>query len=165
MHKGSEGKKCEDCHTEATWKVKDFDHNKTKFPLLGKHGPVECKKCHLTGKFKEAKSDCYSCHQKDDKHKKQLGTLCEDCHNARDWAVWDYNHDKRTKFKLDGGHKNVACLDCHRSAFTGKVKQSSTCFSCHSSDDVHGGSFGPQCDRCHVNTNFREIKVNAGVGR
>jgi hypothetical protein len=165
VHKGTEGKKCEDCHTELTWKVKDFDHNKTKFPLLGKHAPVECIKCHLTGKFKEAKSDCYSCHTKDDVHKKQLGTLCEDCHNARDWAIWDFNHDTRTKYKLDGAHKKVACLDCHRTAFVGKVKQSSTCYSCHSSDDVHGGSFGPQCDRCHVTANFRDIKINAGVGR
>ncbi len=165
VHKGSEGKKCEDCHTETTWKVKDFDHNKTKFPLLGKHGPVECNKCHSTGKFKEAKSDCYFCHQKDDEHKKQLGTLCEDCHNARDWKVWDYNHDTRTKFKLSGGHKGVACLDCHRTAFVGKVKQNTACYSCHSADDVHGGSFGPQCDRCHVDTNFRAIKINAGVGR
>jgi hypothetical protein len=45
------------------------------------------------------------------------------------------------------------------------VKQSTTCYSCHSGDDVHGGSFGPQCDRCHVTTNFRDIKINAGVGR
>ena len=165
VHKGAEGKKCEDCHTEATWKVKDFDHNKTKFPLLGKHGPVDCKKCHLTGKFTEAKKDCYSCHVKDDVHKKQLGTLCEDCHNVRDWKVWDFNHDTRTKFKLTGGHKNINCLDCHRTTFTGKVKQSPTCYSCHASDDVHGGSFGPQCDRCHVDTNFKEIRVNSGVGR
>ncbi len=165
VHKGAEGKKCEDCHTESTWKVKDFDHNKTKFPLLGKHGPVECKKCHLTGKFTEAKKDCYSCHTKDDVHKKQLGTLCEDCHNARDWKVWDFNHDTRTKFKLLGGHKKVNCLDCHKATFVGKVKQSSTCYSCHAGDDVHGGSFGPQCDRCHVDTNFRDIKVSAGVNR
>ncbi|HQN65645.1 MAG TPA: cytochrome C [Methylophilus sp.] len=165
IHKGSEGEKCEKCHTENTWKVKDFDHNKTKFPLLGKHAPVECKKCHLSGDFKDVKKDCYSCHQKDDEHKKRLGTLCEDCHNARDWKVWDYNHDTRTKFKLTGGHKGVACLDCHRTAFIGKVKQNTACYSCHSADDVHGGSFGPQCDRCHVDANFREIKANAGVGR
>ena len=102
---------------------------------------------------------------KDDVHKKQLGTLCEDCHNARDWKVWDFNHETRTKFKLTGGHKNINCLDCHRTTFIGKVKQSSTCYSCHAADDVHGGSFGPQCDRCHVDTSFKEIKVNAGVGR
>ncbi len=165
VHKGTEGKQCEKCHTESTWKVKEFDHNKTKFPLMGKHAPVECKKCHLTGKFKDAKSDCYSCHQKDDQHKKHLGTLCEDCHNVRDWAIWDYNHDKRTKFKLEGSHKAVACLNCHLDPFVGKVKQSSACYSCHANDDVHGGSFGPQCDRCHVDTKFNEIKVNSGFSR
>jgi hypothetical protein len=165
VHKGSEGKTCEKCHTETTWKVKDFDHNKTDFPLLGRHAPVECSKCHLTGKFKEAKKDCYSCHQKDDEHKKKLGTLCADCHNVRDWGVWDFNHDTRTKYKLDGGHVGVTCLDCHRIPFEGKVRQSSACYSCHADDDVHGGSFGLQCDRCHVNADFRDIKVNAGVGR
>ena len=165
IHKGDLGKKCEECHTESTWKVKDFDHNKTKFPLLGKHGAVDCKKCHIDSKFKGAKTDCYSCHVKDDKHKKQLGTLCEDCHNARDWKVWDYNHNTRTKFKLEGGHKDVDCLDCHKTQYFGKIKTSTSCYSCHSADDVHAGSFGPQCDRCHVITNFKEIKVNAGQSR
>jgi hypothetical protein len=159
VHKGSEGKDCKKCHTEVTWKVKDFDHNKTKFPLLGKHGPVECKQCHITGDFKNAKSDCFSCHKQDDIHKQRLGTLCEDCHNARDWGVWDYDHAKRANYKLEGGHSKVECLACHQQIFVGKVKQSKTCISCHQDDDVHERSFGMQCERCHVVKSFREVKI------
>jgi hypothetical protein len=160
VHKGGEGKKCQDCHTEATWKVKSFDHNKTKFPLLGKHGSVDCKKCHQTGTFKEAKSDCYACHKKEDAHNQRLGTLCEDCHNARDWKVWDYDHTKRANYKLEGGHAKVPCLDCHKQTFLGKVKQSKSCMSCHKDDDVHEGGFGLQCERCHVVDTFKEVKIH-----
>ena len=159
VHKGAEGTKCQDCHTEATWKVKDFDHNKTKFPLLGKHFMVECKKCHDKGSFKEAKSDCWSCHKKDDVHKQRLGTLCADCHNARDWKIWDYDHAKRANYKLEGGHSKVACEDCHTRIFTGKVFASRSCVSCHSDDDIHEGGFGQQCERCHVVSAFKNVKI------
>jgi len=57
--------------------------------------------------------DCWSCHEKDDKHKKRLGKLCEDCHNALDWKRWDFDHDTRTHFKIDGAHKKLNCYDCH----------------------------------------------------
>ena len=160
VHKGSEGKNCEKCHSETTWKVKDFDHNKTKFALLGKHISVECKKCHDKGSFKEAKSDCWSCHKKDDVHKQRLGTLCADCHNARDWKIWDYDHTKRANYKLEGGHSKVACEDCHTRIFTGKVFASRSCVSCHADDDIHEGGFGQQCERCHVVSAFKNVKVH-----
>ncbi|MDO8988154.1 MAG: cytochrome C, partial [Sideroxyarcus sp.] len=100
-HEGQEGKKCEACHREQSWKKSDFNHLVSRFPLTGKHLLVECKKCHLTPKFKDAKSDCWSCHEKQDKevHKRTLGTDCQTCHNTRNWQSWDFNHDK-TRFKL-----------------------------------------------------------------
>ena len=70
---------------------------------------VECKMCHATALFKSAKSDCVACHAKDDKHKDTLGPACEQCHNARSWKAWDFDHDKRTRFVLDGKHRGVAC--------------------------------------------------------
>ena len=59
---------------------------------------VECKDCHKSPRFKDAKIACVSCHLKDDVHKKTLGPACEQCHNARNWKAWDFDHDKRTKY-------------------------------------------------------------------
>ena len=68
------GKDCGSCHTERDWKEPaKFDHDKTDFPLLGKHVEVECKDCHKSTMFKEAPKDCFGCHKKDDKHEGTLG--------------------------------------------------------------------------------------------
>jgi hypothetical protein len=32
-----------------------------------------------------------------------------------------------------------------------------TCISCHQTDDRHDGSFGRQCEKCHVTANWRQI--------
>lgn len=164
-HKGQEGNKCESCHNELDWKKTTFKHNTmSKFPLLGNHALVECKKCHATVTFKDAKSDCWSCHAKDDEkvHKRRLGTECQECHNVRSWKSWDFDHDK-TDFKLTGPHKIADCYKCHQRPMEGKVKASKTCGSCHDRDDVHNGDFGPQCDRCHTGDKWRDVRV--GVGR
>ncbi|PKP53559.1 MAG: cytochrome C [Bacteroidetes bacterium HGW-Bacteroidetes-1] len=37
---------CRKCHDFNDWKAKEFDHNKTRFPLDGKHAQVACSDCH-----------------------------------------------------------------------------------------------------------------------
>jgi len=160
-HEGQEGKKCETCHNDRDWKTTRFDHGLTRFPLLGKHDKVECKKCHESARFKDAKIACVACHLKDDKHKKTLGSLCESCHNARDWKAWDFDHDKRTKYPLDGKHKGVACSACHTQPMEAKVITSTRCYSCHAKNDVHDGTYGRQCEQCHVTSSFRTIRSPA----
>jgi hypothetical protein len=164
-HKGSLGKKCESCHNEKGWKVDaKFDHNKSRFPLLGMHFKTDCKKCHISAKYNEVKSDCYSCHKKEDKHELKFGTKCDTCHNARDWKSWDFDHDKRTKYKIDGAHKKASCYDCHRNPINGeKLNTPTSCAACHSSDDVHEGGFGVQCERCHTTNSFKEIRPKTGI--
>ena len=157
-HKGEEGKKCESCHHEESWKKVEFDHRISRFPLTGKHILVECKKCHLTVVFKDIKSDCWSCHDKQDVHKRTLGTGCDSCHNTRDWKDWDFDHDK-TSFKIDGKHKKLKCIDCHNTPVRTKVVLAASCISCHEKDDKHDGAFGPQCDHCHVGLTWKTIKV------
>lgn len=164
-HKNQLGRKCESCHSEKDWKEARFDHGLSRFPLLGKHVKVECKKCHTTPAFKDTKSDCAACHQQQDVHKKKLGTQCGTCHNARDWKLWDFDHNRRTRFKLDGEHKKVECLACHTRPSDGKISASSACASCHDGDDVHEGSFGKQCDRCHETATFKTIKQGSGMNR
>ncbi len=155
-HEGQEGKKCETCHGEQSWKKAVFDHRQSRYPLTGKHLIVECKKCHLTPKYKDAKSDCWSCHEKQDTHKRTLGTDCETCHNTRDWKNWDFNHDK-TGFKLQGKHKDLKCIDCHKTPVNKKLKLATSCASCHDKDDKHDGSFGRRCEQCHVGSSWKTI--------
>ncbi|ADE11107.1 cytochrome c [Sideroxydans lithotrophicus] len=160
-HKGQEGDKCESCHSEIAWTKTTFDHSlMSTFPLLGRHLLVACKKCHATPMFKGVKTDCRSCHTKDDVHKRKLGTECETCHNARDWKAWDFDHDK-TSFKLDGPHKEIAgkCYVCHSAPMEKKVVAPTACDSCHDKDDVHNGSFGEHCERCHIGNDWKEIRV------
>ena len=163
-HEGQEGSNCEKCHDEREWKIAKFDHNISRFPLLGKHQNVECKKCHLTLRYKDAKLECVACHTKDDVHKKLLGPKCEQCHNARDWRIWDFDHDK-TKFPLDGGHKNVACIKCHDKPADKDLRISVVCYTCHTKDDVHDGSFGKQCERCHITANWKDLKPGSGFSK
>ncbi|MGZ5275030.1 MAG: cytochrome C [Caldimonas sp.] len=162
-HEGQQGKACAQCHDEKAWKpAGKFDHGLARFPLLGKHVQVECKMCHASALFKNAKSECVACHAKDDKHKKTLGAACEQCHNARSWKTWDFDHDTRTKFVLDGKHKGAACSACHTRPSEGRVVTSTLCASCHAKDDVHEGSYGRQCQQCHVTSSFKTIKSRPG---
>ncbi|MBU1425008.1 MAG: cytochrome C [Gammaproteobacteria bacterium] len=157
-HEGQEGKKCETCHNEQSWKKAKFDHRLSRYPLTGKHQITECKKCHPTARYKDAKSDCWSCHEKQDKesHKRSMGTDCKTCHNTRDWKSWDFNHDK-TGFKLQGKHKDIKCAGCHKTPVFKKMKLASSCVSCHDKDDKHDGSFGRRCEQCHVGSSWKTI--------
>jgi hypothetical protein len=165
VHKLKLGKKCESCHNEKDWKEDNFDHALSRFPLLGLHQKVECKKCHKTQLYLDSPSDCFSCHQKDDVHKLRLGKKCESCHNTRSWKAWDFDHDKRTKFKLDGGHKTTDCYACHKKEMDDKVIVARTCIGCHYDDDVHRGEFGQQCERCHVAKDWKTVLVGSGRDR
>lgn len=160
-HKGQEGKKCETCHNEQSWNKAKFDHSLSRFPLTGKHMQTECKKCHATPEYKSVKSDCFSCHEKQDQeiHKRRLGLNCESCHNTRDWKSWDFDHDK-TKFKLEGKHKDIKCYDCHQKPVVKKIQVDLTCVSCHFKDDEHNGKYGGACERCHTMTSWKTIKVD-----
>ncbi len=163
VHKEKLGKRCDSCHNEKGWKDAKIDHGRTHFPLLGLHVKVECKKCHQTQIFSDTPSDCFACHKKDDAgvHKRRLGTKCELCHNARSWKAWDFNHDKRTQFKLDGGHKKLDCYACHKKEVGDRALVPRSCVGCHENDDVHQGKFGQQCERCHSTSNFRSILIGA----
>jgi hypothetical protein len=165
-HEGQLGLKCESCHSDRDWKVPRFDHAATRFPLVGKHLPVKCADCHKTARYKDAPRDCWSCHEKDDKHKLKFGTACESCHNARAWGIWDYDHARRAKYVLDGAHRKVACEACHtRPAPKGKAAADTgtNCVACHRRDDTHDGAFGPACEQCHVTENWKRVKTRVGT--
>lgn len=160
VHEGGLGKQCGRCHDSTDWKAKvHFDHELTRFPLLGKHAAVECKDCHASKTYAVKGTSCASCHA-DEYHKGALGkpAACGTCHNTVDWKAWSFDHDKQTDFALDGKHKGLICSACH-SRPGDPAKLGSQCVDCHRRDDIHRGNFGEDCARCHVTDSFRQITM------
>ena len=175
---------CGLCHSQEAFRPASFNaanHGKTHFPLTGKHSKVDCEACHkplgrepaapATVKRMLAVSTapgasrqyhfpsfaCGDCHK--DPH--QTKAACETCHGTQDWkqpAAFDH---AQTHFKLDGGHRDVACVKCHPAAdlqHAGTPLFSNTdarCGGCHERDEVHGGQFrtsgrAEDCSACHA---------------
>ncbi len=160
-HEGTLGLRCEQCHGDTSWRVAGFDHARSRFPLVGRHVTTKCGECHATARYKEAARDCWSCHEKDDVHKRAYGTACEDCHNARAWRLWAFDHDRRTDWKLEGGHRKVRCDKCHdQPAPKGKraAPLDTACIACHRRDDTHDGGFGSRCEQCHLTDDWKKLR-------
>jgi hypothetical protein len=83
------------------------------------------------------------------------------CHNPNGWSLWQFDHNEKTKFKLTGAHKNLQCTHCHTAPVQENkdIMTKKTCHNCHMEDDVHRGSFGTPCERCHTPESFQEIKL------
>ena len=161
-HEDQLGEACEACHGEVEWTLDvRFDHDLTRFPLLGKHAETECEDCHETEAFLDAPEECVDCHLEDDTHEKRLGPDCALCHNPTDWLAWQFDHGEQTRFVLDGAHDGLQCEGCHERPAneTGDVAVSMTCGECHRSDDIHRGEFGTDCERCHSTTSFADVKA------
>lgn len=155
VHKGALGKRCESCHNAKSWKdAVAFDHSKTRFPLRGLHVDVGCKECHKSASYKDAPTDCAACHV-DRIHKGRLGPRCEQCHSAKGWPFFHFDHDADTQFALTGAHRKVGCHECHKAPVAKVPKLPTTCVACHAADDVHRGSFGNRCEKCHSTKSFK----------
>ncbi len=176
-HKNTLSDKCLDCHNMENFKIKDFNHDKTDYPLVGLHQKVDCKKCHeITQtaekkfqKFKDvAYKQCTDCHK--DPHDRKLGKSCNACHNVYGfkWKIVrkKYNHN-RTKYPLKGKHRRLSCTQCHKPDIGIKrlfsdYKQAPDydCDLCH--EDKHEGRFGDRCSKCHTETSFAKIEGLSG---
>jgi hypothetical protein len=124
---------CELCHKTESWSSVNFDHNKTKFPLNGRHSQILCGRCHklvdpglptANRQFKGLTPTCQDCHQ--DNHRGQFAITiksdlkdikfvdCAKCHNPENWQNLKFVHNNDSSFKLEGAHIKVACRDCHK---------------------------------------------------
>lgn len=161
-HAGQLDSSCNKCHSETAWNKVKFDHNKDSvFALEGKHEKAECKKCHVTSKtqfvifgpqkkkfgltnYKPISTECLNCHSKDDVHKGNFGSRCNNCHSAKNWkSVKDFHRN----FTLHGVHFTVTCNECHRDDRQ-LAGMSDNCILCHQKDDIHSGTL-PKCGDCH----------------
>jgi hypothetical protein len=156
-HKGQLGPNCERCHSEANWRrTTAFDHDLTRFPLIGRHAVVPCEECHRTPAFKNTPLNCVECHR-DKHHEGRLGQNCALCHNPNGWKRWRFDHDTQTSYPLTGAHRDLNCHACHVTRNVTKVVAAKDCYSCHRKDDAHQGSFGQSCERCHTTTSFQQM--------
>lgn len=161
VHRGQQGDQCGRCHVETGW-TQDvaFEHDLTRFPLIGLHASTPCEECHLSPAFQDTENRCYACHQTDDDHQASLGENCEQCHNPNGWALWIFDHDQDTEFVLDGEHKELGCNDCHREPVKSTPNLPTRCYACHAEDDEHRGRFGRNCERCHNTSSFGEVTLS-----
>ncbi|MEQ1716535.1 MAG: cytochrome C, partial [Hyphomicrobium sp.] len=86
VHKGELGTACQKCHNEKAWR-KDvaFDHDMTRFPLIGLHAALPCEDCHRSAAYRDTSRTCAACH-KDEHHQGKLGDACQRCHNPNGWT-------------------------------------------------------------------------------
>ncbi len=133
---GAFPKECQTCHTTGAWKPASFDHNKTNFPLTGKHVEVSCSGCHSSG-YNGTPTDCYSCHQSQydntsDPNHKAAGfpTNCDQCHSTGGWTPATFDHDGQYFPIYSGKHNNQwdNCADCHPNQ---NDYSSFSCVACH----------------------------------
>ena len=163
VHNGRLGHDCKKCHVVSGFQFVDkqlFDHNKTNFPLLGKHQNVNCDKCHKGNiGVKPAYAKCNDCHK--DFHNGQFTTVnvksdCSNCHSVDGFipSVFTMEKHNESKFILDGGHKAIECRKCHFKDNNWQFRFTNlNCIGCHS--DPHGKEIsdkfmqGDKCSNCH----------------
>lgn len=153
-HRERLGADCTSCHQTSGWdrvSQSGFDHDKTRYPLRGRHTPLACETCHRSRAIETLVFDaCTPCHV--DEHAGQLGAapVCETCHTVQGFQPAQYTEadHARTEFPLDGGHRAVPCIDCHTRDSQGRVLLAL--------DDV-------SCRACHEDPHLASEMTNAGA--
>jgi hypothetical protein len=162
-HEGQQGTDCARCHGVAGWKEKvAFDHDLTRFPLLGAHAVTACEECHASAAYQGTELRCAGCHAAKDEHEGRLGSSCESCHNPNSWAAWRFDHASRTSFALLGAHEEIGCESCHHQPVGPgeKLAIPKDCATCHALDDPHRDAFGSDCGRCHGPSRWKEVRMS-----
>ncbi len=141
-HRGQMHRGCEECHNQRQWRpASRFDHDRSGFPLTGRHRQVACARCHAptvpadgdtlvryTGIEHGA---CLDCHR--DPHRPSLGDDCNRCHTTDGWTEvrrGTFDHD-RTAFPLRGSHARLECRACHREGRPLSPLPHRRCVDCH----------------------------------
>jgi Cytochrome c7 and related cytochrome c len=91
-HRGAMGLECGDCHRPDRWTLVRFDHDRTEFPLRGRHFATNCTACHKNNLWTGTRTECVTCH-------------------ARDRPANDPNHPKRWDCGTVGCHTPFAWHD------------------------------------------------------
>ena len=185
VHTGEFGSRCVSCHDPRDWSSR-FDaaaHQRTNFPLTGRHAAIPCEECHLEQRdrrFTRATLDCFACHQADyqrtrltsiDHTRAGFGTDCKSCHFPTRFTNASFPAHSAC-FQIDAGpHAGIACLRCHTSLSTAVVTGACagsdfSCIQCHACSAVQGNHTGVdgfqckdrKCYECHSFTSARRAR-------
>ena len=176
--KDVKSKACIDCHSDhhglkfdmVRFDEENFNHSLTGYELEGEHERIECKSCHKSENIKDAELrrrqdsylglqiDCLSCH--DDFHQGSLSKDCVTCHDYERFRPASLFDHEDTVYPLQGAHKNVECISCHKeNTRNGMTYQSfsdlkfTDCVDCHR--DPHNDNLqAVSCNRCHSVQSF-----------
>ena len=184
VHGGRYGAACATCHTPEAWKTGDrqrFDHDRTSYPLRGRHAAVACAACHAPDRPAKLRHEaCADCHR--DPHQGQLAQrgdkgACESCHGVDGFkpARFDLAEHALTSYALTGAHLAVPCDACHpplsRTGGPGNSRfryASTRCADCHR--DPHQGDLARYvaeggCESCHKTESWRALNFDHGKTR
>jgi hypothetical protein len=180
VHAGRLGASCADCHTTAGWHgagSKRFDHDRTAYPLRGRHTAVRCEACHTPGRPVHFKHDlCSDCHA--DAHRGQLSRRtdrgrCDACHAVDGWKPARYGIEEHAAaaYPLVGAHLAVPCDACHKPGADRVARfrfASTRCVSCHADPhegnlDRYAGKAG--CEGCHKVDSWRSVTFDHATTR
>lgn len=172
VHKDKFGQDCTKCHSEQSFhqvaQLTQFNHNKTGFPLKGKHQNLDCKKCHKQSYTTPiAHKQCVDCHK--DYHHGEFAQAnpmsdCADCHNVNGFSPTLFTIEKHNQgdFKLAGAHLATPCFSCHKKDDRWQFRTiGKQCIDCH--DNIHKGfiseKFIPdqKCQSCHSVESWAEV--------
>lgn len=147
-HEGRLGSKCTSCHSIWDWKISDaassFDHNTTRYPLLGQHEELECKSCHENGYQAMPFANCTDCHE--DYHQGDFTddygaiTDCKECHSVEQpftYSTYGLMEHQQSNYPLEGAHLATPCTSCHMTEESNWSFsfESNDCLTCH--ENVH----------------------------
>lgn len=182
-HRGQfSDRSCESCHTVEKWNEGNlFSHERTRYPLVGRHRQVECGRCHARAAIEDrggtgstsfvryvglSFASCTDCHR--DPHAGRLGSVCSQCHSETGWRSIDmqsFDHG-RTRYALESAHRRTRCEACHPTGLTEPIARFENCTDCHG--DHHLGQFasrpaGEECDSCHDLEGFRPARFSSSA--
>lgn len=148
---------CKECHVEDSFKVLvNFDHNRAKFPLIGKHLKVSCSNCHKDNIFIGIAHNCQNCHK--NPHRKLIGETCDSCHNNFAWKSEKFDHAK-TGYLLEGKHISISCEKCHTKGINKALPHQ--CEGCHlSMPHPKDKSAYAVCSQCHTSKSWKILNYD-----
>ena len=161
----TKGLDCSACHTSESWKLAGiaakagFDHDKTGFPLRGKHKQTAFTECHHGTQPSET---CDGCHR--DPHQGRMDGQCYECHTAVSWQdVAQLEQHRRTRMPLTGKHAIVECNACHkRQAERTFSDLPVDCYGCHQAE-YHAASTHPNHDGTDPSGNLTPFPRTCGM--
>lgn len=166
---------CAACHTETGWRpAANFDHERARFRLTGRHQQAACGACHRPRSGAEARAaryvglqyaTCRSCHE--DPHRGAMGIECAQCHGTAGWTrvptaivATRFNH-AGTRFSLQGAHARLSCRSCHGGAPAAGIRIR---FAAGTETHSYPRPAGTACTACHLDPHEGVFANRPGAG-